>query len=147
MIVSFESKDSVVLSKYLHNFEHPEDMDLSSVKNLSTMFALNMYFHKKVYRVDDLVIISLKGFIEEAVKYTAILVVGAMLASVLFSWTTAFWISFYTIIPLFMVLSADFRTWMTILKLKLSGHKFKITIPNREYVINKLLFRVEHGTK
>jgi hypothetical protein len=143
MIIIFETKTGPKLENYLKNFENPP---ITSVGSLLTAFASNT-FHKRVYRVDDLVLISMKGFWEKYFVYAIYFVVIELILSALFGWDSLLKIMFFVLIFLFSMVSADFRGWMIALKLKLGGHKGKISFPNKEYVVDKLLFRVFDESK
>jgi hypothetical protein len=137
MIIALESKDSEKLSKFLHMWECPEDMPFS-LKNIFTMMALNTYFYRRVYRVDDLILMDMKGFFEEVTKYAIYFTIAAMLISIFLGYTLLLSIGFYLTILFLALISPNFRAWTIVLKLKLSGHKEKITLPSKDYVINKL---------
>jgi len=140
MIVVFETKDSEKLSKFLQLWEFPEKIPFS-LRGLLTMFALNTYFYRRVYRLDDLVIMSMKGFFEEASKWMLYMSIMLMFLSAWFGWTSLFNITFFTVILFMALISPNFRAWIIVIKMKLSGHKEKVSFPNNDFVITKLLFR------
>jgi hypothetical protein len=146
MIVAFESEDSKHLSDYLKHFEFPETMP-STFKNVLTMLSLNLYFERKIYRKDNLVVMRIRGFVEEMAKYAIYFFFAGILFGYMLNINFISMISLYLILPCMMLISADFRTWMITLKLKWSGHKPKIKSVSKDYVIQKLLYEVTDGAR
>lgn len=141
MIVAFESEDSEHLSNYLKHFEFPETMP-TTFKNLLTMFSLNMYFERKVFRKDNLVVMQIRGFVEEMAKYALYFFFAGILVGYVLNYRFIALTSLYLLLPCLMLLSSDFRLWMITLKLKWSGHKPTIKSVSKDYVIQKLLYEV-----
>jgi hypothetical protein len=138
MIISFETDDSPVLSRFLHVFEHPEDSG-TELKSLWNSFILS-YFSRKVWHIDRLTIIEMEGFFEVGAKICAYLTFIAMIVSIIFKWTVLFNIGFFCIILFFALLSPNVRTWLYVSRIKLGGHKPKVKLPSNSYVIQRLLF-------
>lgn len=138
MIIAFETDDSPVLSRFLHVFEHPEDSG-TELKSLWNSFILS-YFSRKVWRIDDLVIIEMEGFFETGAKICMYLTMISMFVSIIFKWNALFNISFFCIILFLALLSPNVRTWLYVIRIKLYGHKGKVSLPSNSYVIQKLLF-------
>lgn len=145
MLIAFETKSSEALEKYLEEYKNPETMQ-PSFKNILALWMYGLYFERKVYRVDDVVVFSQKGYIEQVMKYALILLVAGAFISLFLNIGLALNISLFLMIPCMLFISPKYHLLAKIRKIKRRGHKEKIGLVSKDYLIQKLIYEKEHGT-
>ena len=145
MLIAFETKSSPVLEQYLNEYQHPDEM-FPSFKNILTMFMYGLYFERKVYRLDDVVIFEQKGFIEKIMGYALLFLVATSFLAVFLNLGVWLNINLFLMIPCMLFMSPKYHLISKIWKLKRRGHKEKIGTVSNSYIIHKFLYRFEHGT-
>jgi hypothetical protein len=139
MILSFKTKSSDVLEKFLQSFEHPSNIFIELIHNITFM-------EKKVTRIDDIVIIEQESFIRLFAKYAMIPSVSLILIGMI---TQFFWmmnVGAVTLMLSIILLSKHFLLLTMIIKLKFSGHKPPIDMISDGFLLSKLLLERQNGT-
>ena len=145
MIIAFETDSSEVLENYLKEFVRPELMTPSLV-NIITMWVYSFYFERKVFRVGRIVVFSQKGYIEQLAGYLLIFLTAGAFSAVFLHLSWLLYIDLFLMLPCMFFLSPKYHLFSKIRKLRWRGHKCKIGFVSNRYLINKLLFEVEHGS-
>lgn len=145
MLIAFETDSSKALEDYLEEYQHPENM-LPSFKNILKLYLYSLYFERKVYRVDRIVIFSQKGYIEEISKYVLYFLVTGCFIAIFFNLYWLLIVDIILTIPMLCFNFSKYHLLAKIRKLRSRGHTAKIGFVSSSYIINKLLFKVENGT-
>ena len=141
MLIAFETKSSPALEKYLDEYENPENM-IPSFKNILSLWMYSLYFERKVHRVDDVVIFSQKGYIEKMMGYALVMLVATSFICIYFHWSTWLNVNLFLMIPCMLFMSPKYHLLSKIWKIKRRGHKEKVGVVSKDYVIQKLLTRI-----
>jgi hypothetical protein len=139
MILSFQTKSTPVLEKFLKSFENPTNIFIELIHNITFM-------EKKVTRIDNIVIIEQESFIRLFAKYAMLPSVGLIIIGMLIS---QFWMMNMGAVLLLLsiiLLSKHFLLLTMIIKLKFSGHKEKIEMISDGFLISKLLMERRNGS-
>ena len=139
MIVSFESKTSDVLERYLKEFEHPKNMFMEMIHNIT-------FTEKTITRIDDIVIIEQESILSLFGKYAALPAVTLILLGMIMNYYWMMSIGGVTLILALTLLSKHFLLLMIMIKLKISGHKEKIDMVSDGFLLSKLLMEHRNGT-
>lgn len=139
MIVSFKTKNSTVLEKFLKNFQHPTNIFMEMVHNVT-------FTEKKITRIDDIIVIEEESLLNTFGKYAMLPSVTMIILGMIFSY---YWILSTGAILLMLsiiVLSRHFLLLTIMIKLKVSGHKEEIEMISDGFLISKLLMEYNNGT-
>jgi len=139
MILTFQTKSSPILEKFLQSFEHPSNVFIELIHNVT-------FIEKKITRIEDIIIIEQESFIRLFAKYAMIPSIGLILTGMLL---TYFWMMNLGAVMLMLsiiLLSKHFLLLTMIIKLKFSGHKPPIEMVSEGFLISKLLLERTNGT-
>ena len=135
MIISFRSKDSPILSRFLNNWQNPDGMLMKLINTTYVEFSIK--------RLDDLVIISQKNFYDVIAKIFLLSGVAGMLIAYTVGSQAFFIIGGVVFFVSLLWLSKYVRFFMVYIKLKQLGHKEKIELVNDTFVIQRLLLELD----
>lgn len=132
MIIAFETEKSDVLERFLKNFEHPSNMFIEMIHNVT-------FTEKKVTRIDNIIVIEEQSILNMFGKYAMLPSVTLFILGMIFQYYWMMSTGAILLILSMIVLSKHFLLLTIIIKLKISGHKPKIDMVSDGFIISKLL--------
>lgn len=139
MIVAFETERTKILDDFLDSYENPK-----SVMGVISKFS---FLEFKVYRLDDLIIISQKHLYDVVAKWLILCAFATLLLEYVFGNRLFFFLSFLFLTVGILWLSKWIRFHALRINLRRRGHRLKMRLLSNDEVIDKLLLRNTNESK
>lgn len=138
MIVSFRSKSSETLERFLKNYLNPDGIFMQFLHNV-------MFTEKKLTRINDIVVIEQESLFNVFAKYAMLPSVTLFILGLIFNYYWMLNIGAITLMLSIIMLSKHFFLLTIFIKLKISGHKEKIEYVSDTFMLS--LFLMEYNNE
>lgn len=136
MIFGIKTERSDVTDKFVDNFRNPKN------PNMALLHA-SIYIENKVDWVDEVLVFRQKSVVDGFAKFGIVSSLGIMLIGLFMQSYAIMQIGLLLVILCMASISPLIRFFSIALKLFIMGHRKKITMVTKEFLLEKLFFKLE----
>ena len=139
MIVSFETKSSPTLERFLEDFKSPKSFFIELLHNL-------VFTEKKITRIRDIVVIEQESLLNVFGRYSMVPSAGLIILGLILQANWMLMMGSVFFVMAMILLSKHFLLLTMMIKLKIAGHKSKIDYVSDGFLLSLLLMEYKNGT-